>query len=125
MTTTTTMTDKKITIATVKSFIRRNRSTLLVRVTSAFDGRQDGVRDHVASDFAPAMCRETYCHETGRYVPAAADSKDSLGIMGVWFTGRDSCRRIETDTVRGYEVYNCCGTWSVGVSKVLWFAVTK
>ena len=117
MTTTTTMTVKKITIATVKSFIRRNRSTLLVRVKSAFDGRQDGVRDHAASAYAPAACCETYCHETGRYVPASADSRDTMGIMGVWFTGRDSCRPIETETVRGYEVYNCCGTWSVAVAK--------
>ena len=116
MTTTTTMTDKKIMAATVKSFIRRNRSELLVRVK----------RDHAASDFAPAECREKmHCRKTCRYIPATAASADdpqSLGIKGVWFTqntvGHDSgnrCRRIKTETVRGYEVSNGCGTWSVAV----------
>jgi hypothetical protein len=113
----TTATAKKITVATVKSFIKKNLSALMVRVKSSFDGMQDMVTENECSGFSPAQCRDYYCNETFKYVPVSADNKHSMGIMGVWFTGRDRCHAFETDTHRGFEVYNCCGNWFVAVAK--------
>ena len=97
---------KRITVATVKSFIRKNRANLLVTVKSKFDSMEDMVTYRKGSTFHTAK-------PNGR----GEDDKHSLGINGVWFVGRDLCEAIETDTVRGFEVYNCCGTWQVAVAK--------
>ena len=113
----TTATAKKITVATVKSFIKKNRAALLVRVKSSFDGMQDMVDTCDDQRFKPAQCVEYYCTETHKYIPVAAENKHSMGIMGVWFCGRDMCNAFETETVRGFEVYNCCGNWFVAVAK--------
>ena len=108
---------KKITIATVKAFIRRNRASLLVRVKSCFDGMDDCVRENSDSVFAPAVAREWFCHETGKYIACSQDNKDTLGIVGVWFCGRDWCDQIETEEFFGYRVSNCCGTWFVAIAR--------
>ena len=108
---------KKITVATVKSFIRKNRSALLVRVKSSFDSMQDMVDYCDDQQFNPAQCREYYCTQTNKYVPASADNKNTMGIIGVWFCGRDLCNSFETETHRGFEVYNCWGNWFVAVAK--------
>ena len=113
----TTATAKKITVATVKSFIKKNRTALLVQTKTAFDGMQDGVRECNNREFIPAQCREYYCNETFKYVPVPSENKHSMGIIGVWFTGRDRCSAFETETHRGFEVYNCCGNWMVAVAK--------
>ena len=113
----TTATEKKITVATVKSFIKKNRTALLVRTKTAFDGMQDGVRECDSNEFTPAQNREVWCHDTSRYVARTIDCKNSMGIIGVWFTGRDRCSAFETETHRGFEVYNCCGNWMVAVAK--------
>ena len=113
----TTATAKKITVATVKSFIKKNRAALLVRTKTAFDGMEDGVRECDNREYTPAQCREYYCNETFKYVLVPLDNTHSMGIIGVWFTGRDRCSAFETETHRGYEVYNCCGNWMVAVAK--------
>ena len=112
----TTTATKKITIATVKSFMRRNRASLLVRVKSCFDGMDDCVRENTDSVFAPAVAREWYCHDTGKYIACSPDHKETLGIVGVWFTGRDCCDEIDSEEFFGYRVSNCCGTWFVAVA---------
>lgn len=97
---------KKLTIATVKAFIRKNLSKLLIEVRYDFDGMSDCV------------------HSTGSkgFVPASASSnpheKYNMGINGVWFTsGRNGVNRVETATHIGYEVGNSCGLWTVAVAK--------
>jgi hypothetical protein len=115
----TNATTKKITVATVKSFIRKNRdSGLLIRVTSHFNGMSDMVEEIENDGFSPIRSREWYCHDTYRYVPYSQDEPNSLGIAGVWFTrGRDSCSSFENETHKGFTVYNCCGEWTVAIAK--------
>lgn len=95
----------KITIATVKSFIKRNRAQLLVKVTSQFDGMQDMVVGIENAQFHPAMDNQ---------IP---DSKRSLGICGVNFTAstRNYCTAFSDGTYEGFSVSNCCGSWLVAV----------
>ncbi len=107
---------KKITVATVKSFIRKNRSNLLIQVCSSFDGMQDMVIES-KSGFQPIEARTCYDHRTNTYVQTDQNSSDHMGINGVWFTGRDFCNAFENDLVIGYEVSNCCGSWRIAITK--------
>lgn len=110
-------TEKKVTVATVKAFIRRNRKSLLINVKSRFDGMQDMVTSTGNDGFTPICAREYYSEEVHKYVPASEDCRNTMGICGVWFTGRDSVRRFEAESVTGFEVYNCCGTWRVAIAR--------
>ena len=112
----TTATQKKLTVATVKSFIRKNRDLLLIETKSHFDGMQDMVTE-CEGGFGPVVARSYYDSETGREVEVSKDCKSTLGIRGVWFCGRDWVSRFETETVEGFEVSNCCGTWRVAKAK--------
>lgn len=115
----TTATAKKITAATVKSFIRKNRAQLLINVESSFDGMVDGVRDTGCREFHPVVARDYWDSDAGRYVEVSQDCKNTLGICGVWLVGgsRNSFSRFETESLQGYRVYNCCGAWTVAVAK--------
>lgn len=97
---------KKITLATVKSFIRRNRSSLLISVSSRYDGMQDGVRSTGDNGFSPAIDADSY-------------HSNNHGIQGVWFVGgsRDFCSRFENETHEGYYVGNCCGSFTLAVRR--------
>ena len=110
-------TAKKITVATVKSFIKKNRAALLVRVKSSFDGMQDMVDKNMDQRFKPAECRTWYDVESGNDIPCNPDHKNHMGLRGIWFCGGDTCNAFETETHRGFEVYNCCGNWFVAVAK--------
>jgi hypothetical protein len=109
---------KKITVATVKSFIKKNRSRLLVEVQSSFDGMQDMVT-RCEGGFREATPRTYWSQDARGYVSVSEDCKNSLGINGVWFVGgsRDSCSRFETETLIGFHIYNCCGSWKVAIAK--------
>jgi hypothetical protein len=114
----TTATQTKITVATVKSFIKKNRTSLLLEVKSSFDSMQDMVT-RCEGGFREATPRTYYSQDARGYVAVAEDCKNSLGINGIWFVGgsRDSCSRFETETLIGFEVSNCCGTWKVAIAK--------
>ena len=122
MTATATAT-KRITIATVKSFIRRNRAALFVREQSCFDAMQDMVTNSYRNEFAPAAPRQNQIYCDGwdslppKYINVSEDHPTTLGLVGVWFCGGDLCEKFENDDFTGYKVYNCCGTWFVAVAK--------
>ena len=92
---------KKITKATFKSFIKKNRPNLYVKVKSSFDGMTDCV-EQVEGGFVPAQ-EAYYVHE------------NNLGIQGVWLVhgSRDYFREVKENGFTGIEVYNCCGTFVV------------
>lgn len=97
----------KPTIATVKNFINRNINRLLIKVSSDFDGMTDCVTS--------SGCEK-------RFVPVSSSSnplpKYNLGLRGVWFTnGRNEVYYFENETHVGYEVSNCCGSWTVAILK--------
>jgi len=93
---------KKVTVATVKAFIRHRLKdgNLAIRVKSDFDGMIDGVRPNEDQGFHPA-----------RPMRLGHVLKNNQGVAGVWFVGhsRDYVERLEN----GFEVTNCCGSWEV------------
>lgn len=97
---------KKITIATVKSFIRKNAIQLYIREKSSYDAMHDGTK---FSD--SGWIKNT--------IAVDATDKHEMGINGIWFVGnsRDHFNKFEDELFAGYEVYNCCGTWIVGIRK--------
>ena len=94
--------DSKITLATFKSFIRKNRPNLLIRTKSVFDGMVDGVRDTGEREFTPARDSDQVF-------------KNNMGIAGVWcvLSSRDYFSEINENGITGIHVYNCCGSFDV------------
>jgi len=90
---------KKITLATLKSFIRKNES-LFVEHQSNFDGTVDGV---------VAVKKEL--------IPVTKEN--AIGFKGVYCvgSGRDYLSFIETSTHYGIRVLNCCGCSHLYTSK--------
>ena len=91
----------KPTVATLKSFIAKNRANLFVQQKSAFDGMHDCVMQNQHAGFTPATASDGY--------------KNTLGVNGVWVVGRDSISPFEAQGFRGYSVYNCCGSFVLAV----------
>jgi hypothetical protein len=99
------MKTKKITLATVKSFIKKNNGKLFINVKSSFDGMIDG-------------CRSQY----NGFLKAETDAKMvdcTLGIQGAWFVGdsRDWFKPYQDDMFTGIEVSNSCGRFIIAVTQ--------
>lgn len=99
--------NKKITLATFKSFIKRESAIdqLYVRCDSSFDGMVDCVMP-VESVFKKVETLDF----TNKY---------TLGIPSAWLVG--SSRDYFTDwsdaNYIGIEVYNCCGSFIVAMPR--------
>ena len=89
--------NKKITLATLKSFIKKS-PVLFVEHLSAFSGNDD----YVISNENPEM--------------RLVSKENAIGFQGVYCVGysRDYFKYVETTTHYGIKVYNCCG------SAILW-----
>ena len=96
----------KITLATVKSFINKNKGHLLIKVKSKFDGMVDGVRDLEDLGFQRAL-------------PDDLHTSHTLGIRGAWFVkdSRDHLTAYEDSNIKGFSIYNCCGSFILGIYK--------
>lgn len=83
---------KKITTATLKSFIRK-ASELFVETAYSFDGMIDGISMNQDRKLIPVQKEKAIGHE------------------GVWLVGgsRDYFKFVENDQYFGIEVYNSCG----------------
>ena len=94
----------KITLATVKTFIKAEG--LLIETRTRFDGMTDGCERCGDTSIRPV--------ELGAHF-----AENTLGIHGAWFVlrGGDYLRRLETQTHYGIEVYNCCGTFNLWRAK--------
>lgn len=98
------MSSKKITRATFKSFLKKNRDNLFVRVNSDFDGMTDCVQP---TD-NPQWVKSIY--------DADCDDSYRLGHRGIWLVGssRDRFTPImDNARIIGFSVYNCCGSFDV------------
>ena len=95
---------KKITLATIKSFIRKNPD-LLIEIKTSFDGMVDCCMPSGITGFARVEKTEEFMENT-------------LGVKGAWFVGgsRDRFTAFERGGVRGYEIRNCCGSFALGVA---------
>ena len=97
-------TAKKITLATLKSFIRKAGENLHVMTKTQFDGMEDCVVSTGDREFTKARYTNEFLEHT-------------LGVRGVWLVGgsRNSFSAFERGGFRGIHVYNCCGSFDVAV----------
>lgn len=104
-------TNKKITLSTVKSFIRKNREHLYINVKSSFDGMTDGV-EQLHNGFVKTEQDKTESLNSSYY-------KSTQGINGAWFVGssRDYFTAFENENFKGYEVSNACGCFILSIQK--------
>jgi hypothetical protein len=102
---------KKITLSTIKSFIRNNKDNLYVKTKSSFDGMTDGI-EQVKDSFRLVPCENI-----------DFENKDTFGINGAWFVGggRNNFEKVDVITkesfFEGFQISNCCGTFQLVKSK--------
>jgi len=96
---------KRITLSTVKSFIRNNEGNMFIKVKSSYDPMMDGI-SYEDKGFAKAKQSEGFDNNT-------------LGISGAWFVGnsRDWFTAYEDDKFTGIIVSNCCGSFILAAKK--------
>lgn len=99
---------------TVQAFLRKYAGQVQLRLDSAFDGMTDGVTYARTATFKPAISTER-------------NLEHSMGLQGVWFVGdgRDYITPFESDTLTGYSVYNCCGSFILAIPKAALTAPLK
>ena len=100
---------KKITLSTLKSFIKANSGNLFINVHSDFDGMTDCVQT-LKGGFVPATPDKTVSKDSSYY-------ESTLGINGVWLVrgSRDYFSPYEKDGLKGITVSNCCGSFTLAV----------
>jgi len=98
---------KKITRATLKSFIRNNIDSLYINVKTEFDGMTDGCEDRHDGFVKASTNNEVYMQE------------HNLGVEGLYLVGqRDYFEAYEDDNFIGIDYYNCCGHGIIAIRKV-------
>lgn len=97
---------KKITMATIKSFVRKNEGSLFVSHGYSFDGMTD--------------CCQPSRDKSIKPLEGSFDNNEpTLGFPALWFVGgsRDKFapQEIESNGVKytGFEVYNCCACFTI------------
>lgn len=98
---------KKITKATLKSFINKNKENLFSKEKSRFDGMSDCVMQNKQASFNKIESTDISC-------------KNTLGIKDVWLVDGLSnyFAHYEDENFIGIEGTNCCGNWIVAIKKV-------
>lgn len=106
---------KKPTVATLKSFIRKNEDKILINVKSSFDGMTDSM-ESLNGEFSPLKKHEPKS-------PFAPDNErnPTLGYEGVWLVGssRDYVQHYQENGLSGFKVSNSCGCRIVAVKEVV------
>jgi len=100
------MKTKKITKATIKSFIKKNIDNLFVNIESNFDGMVDCVMP-CSNGFAKIQKSKDI------------NNKNTMGIPGVWFvdSSRNYFLSYENKNFLGFECANSCGNWIIAIEK--------
>ena len=96
---------KKITMATVKAFIKKAKN-LQIKCLSTFDGMIDGSRQ-LDDVFEPIKITQH-------------NPEHTFNISGAYFIGRgsrDYFSLYESDTKIGIDVYNSCGNFILAIDK--------
>lgn len=93
----------KITLATIKSFVRKNRDKLWISNRSDFDGMVDCVM--------PCSGKWREARKTDRLLD------NNLGIAGAWFVlrGGDWYSAYNANGFVGYHISNSCGDFNLAV----------
>ena len=95
---------KRVTLATIKSFIRKNEGKLYIKNKSSFDGMIDGCVQHNGARLDIATKTNAFPENT-------------LGVSGAWFVrgGNDYFTAFNDGFFQGYEISNCCGRFLLAV----------
>lgn len=103
MGTTNSKATKKITLATFKSFIKKNYENVYIQVKSDFDGMTDSIQS-IKEDFK---------------LPNRSENiENELGLEGIWLThSKNYVDQYEDKNFIGYKVYNCCGSFIAAIKK--------
>lgn len=97
---------KRITKATLKSFIKRNSDKIYTNELSSYDGMQDMVTKR-ESGFTPAEVDMEKVNKGEHYI-----------LDGVYLVyGKNWFDLYEDDNFIGIEVYNSCGNSVVAIKK--------
>ncbi|GAG76104.1 unnamed protein product [marine sediment metagenome] len=94
----------KITLTTIKSFIRRHPNVLHIKNLSYFDGMVDCVMSVDGAKFRPVK-------------PAETNLDHNLGVAGAWFVkrSRDYFKPYKDDDFQGFEIFNSCGSFILAI----------
>jgi hypothetical protein len=93
---------KKITKATIKSFINQNKGKLFIRTDSHFD----------------SMCDCVMAKQNAAFVPIVEAEGDlGLGFAAHWCEGRTWTKAFESASHQGYEISNCVGSYVLATDK--------
>jgi hypothetical protein len=97
---------KKVTLSTIKSFLKKNEGQILIKVDSKFDSMTDCV-ERVNDGFTFAKKHN------------GVNSNYTLGLDGAWFVGssRDYFKVYEDEKFQGFYIYNCCGSFTIAKLK--------
>lgn len=90
---------KRITRATLKSFIRKNIANLYTIEFSTFNGMIDCVDKGLQK-----LTKEKEYDFTQEY---------TLGLHNIWLCGHDGYEEYEYQGMKGIYIYNCCGSYAV------------
>ena len=100
----------KTTLATVKSFIKREikNDNFYIKIKSDFDGMTDCVQD-INGDWKKADKTKL-----------DLNNRNNLGFNGIWFVGssRDYFENYEDNNFIGYSVSNCCGHYLIAMKRL-------
>lgn len=96
----------KITMATVKSWVKKNQGNIFIQVFGRFDGTTDGWTVVNMNAFLKKA-------ETTPF--AEYYERNTLGIDGAYFVRNrgDLIERYEINGKSGFKVYNCCRSFAI------------
>lgn len=102
---TTTTANKRITLATIKKFIRDNKQNLYALCQSSFDGMTDCVESR----------KEGWVKVDGAKIDFSKEQ--NLGIAPIWFVreSRDNFEIYDENGMKGYRIFNSCGSSVIAV----------
>lgn len=100
---------KKLTLASLKSFIKANDGQIWIKNISDFDAMVDCVMPCNDAGFRKAEKKE--CTEYSY--------NHNLGYYGIWLVNgsRNNFSHYNDGIFTGIEVYNCCGSFIVAVKR--------
>lgn len=121
----------KITKATFKNFVKKNTDKLFIQYESSFDGMSDCVEFVSQKDRKFRLLKkkkpteQDYIYGKERGISREeienrmASKENTLGYHGIWLVGssRDHFSHYEDDNFIGIEVYNCCGSFIIAITK--------
>lgn len=101
----------KITLSTVKSFVKKNENNLFINLKSSFDGMTDCV-EKCNNGFSPAKKDKTQSISSDYF-------QATLGYEGIWLVrgSRDYFQPFENERFLGIEVSNSCGSFIIATTK--------